>query len=505
MAINDINLAKINELENNIDGKEYAEILITSLLLNSIIRNDKVIKFLLTETEISQYPTLKAKIIPNFLGSDNKSELNEEIIELLSIDNEVIFRKELSYFLWNSNIPDRLFIKSFENISDINSPLIRKVSYDQGQTFQDEEYSLLSRVIYSNRNEVGPVLRNGKVSDQLLINCIDISKVNKSLIRKISFDQGKTFHNEEYSLLSEVIENKRFELVTHLVNKGAKMLPDEATSLLWNNNVLDKLLISCFENISDINIPLIRKVSYDQGQTFQNKEYSLLEEAIQSNRLELVQHLANKGADVNFVDNTGKLYITAYYKGIPFFDALVSSNRLMKDQNMDFYNVNLDNQISLRLSDLYDIIKWKNNFEANLDNDFKKLDKWLNNGYIHSAKSLFNAYQKFSNIKVNYLEERSPTFKQAQEKYEKEVISQKTNEINKSIFKIKKYFSENWEKSMTICKNFDSKTIFGIDELKVCIGNGLLSSFIAGNLMPQEKPIEAVKLSGEEIKIAEVE
>ncbi|WP_419235004.1 hypothetical protein [Rickettsia endosymbiont of Nabis limbatus] len=67
MAINDINLTKINELENNIDGKEYAEILITSLLLNSIIRNNKVIKFLLTEIEISQYPTLKATIIPDFL------------------------------------------------------------------------------------------------------------------------------------------------------------------------------------------------------------------------------------------------------------------------------------------------------------------------------------------------------------------------------------------------------------------------------------------------------
>ncbi|WP_341791993.1 hypothetical protein [Rickettsia endosymbiont of Gonocerus acuteangulatus] len=93
MAIDDINLIKINELKNNIDDKKYAEILITSLLLNSIIRNDKVIKFLLTETEISQYPTLKAKIIPYFLGS----ELNEEIIELLSIDNEAIFRKELSY------------------------------------------------------------------------------------------------------------------------------------------------------------------------------------------------------------------------------------------------------------------------------------------------------------------------------------------------------------------------------------------------------------------------
>ncbi|WP_395477108.1 hypothetical protein [Rickettsia endosymbiont of Pantilius tunicatus] len=125
MAINDINLTKINELENNIDGKEYAEILITSLLLNSIIRNNKVIKFLLTETEISQYPTLKATIIPDFLDINDKSELNEEIIELLSIDNESIFRKELGYFLWNYNIPDELFIKSFENIADINKPLIR--------------------------------------------------------------------------------------------------------------------------------------------------------------------------------------------------------------------------------------------------------------------------------------------------------------------------------------------------------------------------------------------
>ncbi|HJD62332.1 MAG TPA: hypothetical protein LFW14_01910 [Rickettsia endosymbiont of Degeeriella rufa] len=154
MAIDDTNLTKINELKNNIDDKKYAKTLITSLLLNSIIRNDKVIKFLLTETEISQYPTLKAKIMANFLGSDNKSELNEEIIELLSIDNEAIFKKELSYFLWNSNIPDRLFIKSFENISDINSPLIRKVSYDQGQTFQDEKFSLLEEAIQSNRLEL---------------------------------------------------------------------------------------------------------------------------------------------------------------------------------------------------------------------------------------------------------------------------------------------------------------------------------------------------------------
>ncbi|HJD62333.1 MAG TPA: hypothetical protein LFW14_01915 [Rickettsia endosymbiont of Degeeriella rufa] len=124
---------------------------------------------------------------------------------------------------------------------------------------------------------------------------------------------------------------------------------------------------------------------------------------------------------------------------------------------------------------------------------------------MHSVKSLFNTYQKFSNIKVNYLEERSPAFKQAQEKYEKEVICQRANDINESLFKIEKYFSENWEKSMGICSNFDSETIFGIDELKVFIGNWLLSAFIAGNLMPQEKPSEAVTLSGEEVKIAEVE
>ncbi|ABV79691.1 hypothetical protein A1I_06905 [Rickettsia bellii OSU 85-389] len=377
MAINDINLTKINELKNNIDGKEYAEILITSLLLNSIIRNDKVIKFLLTETEISQYPTLKAKIIPNFLCIDNKSELNEEIIELLSIDNEAIFRKELSYFLWNSNIPDRLFIKSFENISDINKPLIREVSYDQGQTFQDEEYTLLSRVIYS----------------------------------------------------------KRFELAKYLANKGAKILPDEVHSLLWNIDISDELLISGI-NISDISKPLIRKVSYDQGQTFSNEEYSLLEEAIQSNRLELVQHLANNGADVNFADNTRKLYVTAYYKGISFFEALVSSNKLEKDLDMNNYIVDLGNQISLSLSNLYDVIKWKNNFNASLTSDFEKLDEWLNDGKMHSVKSLFNAFQKFSNIKVNYLEDRSPTFKQVQEKYGKEIIKQKTNEINESILKI---------------------------------------------------------------------
>lgn len=54
---------------------------------------------------------------------------------MLSIDNEVIFRKELGYFLWNYNIPDELFIKSFENIADINKPLIRESSDDKGQTF----------------------------------------------------------------------------------------------------------------------------------------------------------------------------------------------------------------------------------------------------------------------------------------------------------------------------------------------------------------------------------
>ncbi|WP_395477109.1 hypothetical protein [Rickettsia endosymbiont of Pantilius tunicatus] len=273
------------------------------------------------------------------------------------------------------------------------------------------------------------------------------------------------------------------------------MYLDEIRSFLWNRNVSDQLLISGI-NISDINKPLIRKVSYEQGQTFQNEEYSLLVVATQYNRLELVQHLANNGADVNFEDNAGKLYMMAYHEGILFFDALVSSNKLIKHPDMDSYNVNLGNQISLRLSDLYDVIMWKNNFNASLSDDF---DKWFNDGNIHSIKSLFNAFQKFSNIKINCSKECSNNFKKAQEKYGKEIISQKKNEIDDSIFKIKKYFLENWEKTMLICKDFDSTTLFGIPELKMCIGDKLLDLFVTGILVPKEESIEVVKLVGEDV------
>jgi|GEM_PF-4003560 len=628
-------------------------------------REQKVIEFIinkeiLTKTEISECPALKAKVIYEFLDVESKSELNEEIIELLRVDNEEAFRDELGEVLCNYNVPDELFIKSFENVSDINKPLIRQVSYDQCQTFQDEEYSLLLGVIKNNRlelaqhlinkgakilpHEAGSLLWNTNISDQLLIDCFkNILDINKPLIKKVNYDQSQTFQDKEYSLLLGVIQNNRLELAQHLINKGAKILPDEANSLLWNTNISDQFLISCFENISDINKPLIRKVNYDQSQTFQDEEYSLLlgviknnrlelaqhlinkgakilpheansllwntnisdqfliscfegisdldinkplirkvkydqsqtfqdeeysllleviqnnrlellrclinkgakmlpnevesflwdnrvsdqllansienhvdinkpltrevsydqgqtyrsentsllAEAINSSRLELVKSLVNKGADVNFEDRGQKLYLAAYHQGTKFFEVLTSSGRLLKDANMDNYSVNLDNQTTLNLSEFYDVIMWRNKFNAKLDCDFEELNKWLNDGNIHFAESLFKAYQKFSNIKVNCSQDRNDNFKKAQEKYGKEVISQKKNEIDDSISNIKKYLLNNWEKSLLICKDFYSDEL--AVELKLSIGEYLVDSFIAGTLLSQE-----VNLGGED-------
>ena len=478
-------------------------------------REQKVIEFIinkeiLTKTEISECPALKAKVIYEFLDVESKSELNEEIIELLRVDNEEAFRDELGEVLCNYNVPDELFIKSFENVSDINKPLIRQVSYDQCQTFQDEEYSLLLGVIKNNRlelaqhlinkgakilpHEANSLLWNTNISDQFLISCFEgISDldINKPLIRKVKYDQSQTFQDEEYSLLLEVIQNNRLELLRCLINKGAKMLPNEVESFLWDNRVSDQLLANSIENHVDINKPLTREVSYDQGQTYRSENTSLLAEAINSSRLELVKSLVNKGADVNFEDRGQKLYLAAYHQGTKFFEVLTSSGRLLKDANMDNYSVNLDNQTTLNLSEFYDVIMWRNKFNAKLDCDFEELNKWLNDGNIHFAESLFKAYQKFSNIKVNCSQDRNDNFKKAQEKYGKEVISQKKNEIDDSISNIKKYLLNNWEKSLLICKDFYSDEL--AVELKLSIGEYLVDSFIAGTLLSQE-----VNLGGED-------
>ncbi|QQV75183.1 hypothetical protein H6P87_00729 [Rickettsia tillamookensis] len=545
-----------------------------------MLRNDEVIKFLLTETEISKYPHLKAKMLPVFFNIDNEAELNEEIIELLSIENEQAYKQELidllytphisneyliksfrnisdinkpltitvSYdngqtfhneersllmraiqsnrmklaeelinrgakllpneiqdVLWNNKVPDEIFIKSLKDVPDINKPLIINVSYDNGQTFHDKECSLLIRSIESNRielakelvnmgakllpNEIQNALWNNKVPDEIFIRSLkDVPDINKPLIITVSYDNGQIFHDEERSLLMKAIDSNRIELAKELVNMGAKLLPNEIQNALRNNKVPDEIFIRSFEDIPNINKPLTINVRYDNGQTFHNEECSLLESAISSNRLGLSKYLVDRGADVNLKSSIQiPIYVTAFHKSIESFEILVARGRLLKEQNMDYYTANLDNQISLNLSNLYDVIAWRDKFKADLNNDILKYKNWFNNGNIHSIKNLCKTFQKFSNIEINYVSD-DHNVRQAQDTYHKQLIEQYL-EINNVISEIEKHFSNHWSEAMLICKNFDSNSIFNTQELKRHIGEYLFDILLSGELMPQEPSV----------------
>ncbi|MGX6960739.1 MAG: hypothetical protein ACIPMY_05995 [Rickettsia endosymbiont of Pentastiridius leporinus] len=342
----------------------------------------------------------------------------------------------------------------------------------------DEERSLLSLAIENRRiklsehlvtkgakllpHEIISLLWTSNISDELLINCFDSCPnldVNKPTIIKVNAMIYKL------SLLNEAIKYNHLKLVPRLIDKGAKLFPDEIRSLVRNSSISDELLIKCLNN--DPNLDFKKPIIIEAYGLDSDQEYSLLIRAIEYGRLELVKYLVEKGADVNTIQGTTKLYTEAYYKGIKYFEALVDSGKLLKDESMTNYSINLDDQLTLNLSDLYDVLKWKNDF------NFKKFNNWFNNGQIHSFGNLMKAYKKFLNIKINYLK-NEPLIKQAQDKYAQDLIAQGQEAAET----IKKYFSENWQQSMLIRKNFDYDGVLSTPELSQHIGKYLFDEVL---------------------------
>jgi hypothetical protein len=341
-AVHDMDLNKIQEIKRDISTDLYLKNLMIPLLINVAMRNDDIVKFLITKTELAEWSELKTELINSYIFLDNESQWNEEIIQLLLSENEIGYKTYLTNAI--------------------------SICYDEA------------------------------ISDHFLIKiCENISNINEVLVVKVSYDDCKTMFYQDQTLLDRAITTKRFVLAKWLVEQGADV----------NYSYHDR------DNMS---IPL-----------YQHTLYYLIQ-------------------------------------NIEFFELLVNSGRLIKDNTMkNFLLVNFDNT-NLKLSDLYDIFTWRYQIQDNLNHINQNLQNWLNNKEIHFVDNLFKALKPI-NIKISDLQD--DILNNLYNKNAQGFIDD--HSINKNKL-ISKHFIENWHENMLICKNLDFHNIFGIKELHNIIG-----------------------------------
>lgn len=188
----------------------------------------------------------------------------------------------------------------------------------------------------------------------------------------------------------------------------------------------------------------------------ENNKGSLVGQAINTSRLPLMHKLIETGADVNFSLHQG-CNIT-----LEVLEALVESKKLELTDN--------DSTFSCQGTDgkPWSVKELSNGFNA--VNIAKSCTAWLGNGEIHSWRSLQNALIKFGNVN---LEEFYPKYKKPYNEVSKNLISS-----------ILSYMSNNWYKSMLVCKKF-GEGAFGLEfcpeELSKVIGSHLVHSYFLGS------------------------
>lgn len=156
-------------------------------------------------------------------------------------------------------------------------------------------------------------------------------------------------------LLIQAIVSNKLEVAWYLADREVKLQLCDNIALCFSNlNAPPELLLDIIEDINE--------VGYVRG-----KQTSVLREAIKSCNLEMVKWLVKKGADVNYPD----LCQDAAEAGPEFFEALVSSDRLNRDEKgiKEYYmHLYLDNPIKtikyVNLLEFFDFIKWRASFST---------------------------------------------------------------------------------------------------------------------------------------------
>jgi hypothetical protein len=491
-----------------------------------------------------------------------------ELAKCLINKGALLLPDEVHNMLWNRGIPDELLMDIFSNLSDLNIQFTIQCMNENGE-WQDTQASLLSRVISSYRlelakcliskgalllpDEVLGLLWNQGIPDELLINSLKaLSDSNIQItVNQITVkykDSDQTWQEKQASLLSRVLEKNRPELAKWLISKGAFVLPNEILSIFGGKDIPDELLMGILSDLPDLNIQIItQKFSDDGGQTWQERQVSLLSRALSKGRPEIAKWLIHKGALVS----SNEIQSMFWGKGIPdellinvFKNAKDISNFLVKDK--DIYEQNSAENCLLVLaqdSKRIELFKWLVNnvswpekggnnckllskinepecFEIlvnsgklikdnEMTNSFHLEGKWYNQGDLYDLFTWKNTFKNSINIDANcpslgkwlnngeihfvnnlYKVYNKPgliqikPFGNALDGLQQSHGQQVIKEhVVKAIFN---YFAPHWNESMLICKKFITD-VFNSPELKTSIGYFLMDAFKAGELQNLEQ------------------